>query len=345
MNKLARFRSLNAAQRLMIVFALGALGFTLAACSLSIAGHRVIGSEPAQQAPQAGPVSANVDADGVYDAYEAHAMLFEETDFPSAFTCQPCHEDHFREWSVSQHAYAQLSPVFNAMQATITKRTNGTNGDFCIRCHTQVGMNLGEPVHMSNMDRAQVSREGVTCITCHRVSGDFGTVSGRLAIHKGPLTDSVKGPTGGAGLEPVLADKMRNRVVTEPDEVGRKIHGEAEKFFAITTPEFCGSCHDVTLFNGFRLEEAFTEYKHSIAADAGHTCQDCHMGLEPGKPSGYREGHAAVVAGQPTRKRKLTNHYFAGPDHSVIHPLLFPFNADVYQRWTMRQMITFDWKA
>ena len=30
---------------------------------------------------------------------------------------------------MSSHAYAQLSPVFNAMQAKIDKLTNGTNGD------------------------------------------------------------------------------------------------------------------------------------------------------------------------------------------------------------------------
>ena len=62
-----------------------------------------------------------------------HEALFAEDRFPSATTCAPCHEDIYREWSVSAHAYAQLSPVFNAMHAKITKLTNGTNGDFCIR--------------------------------------------------------------------------------------------------------------------------------------------------------------------------------------------------------------------
>ena len=37
-----------------------------------------------------------------------------------------------------------MSVVFNAMHGTVLKITNGTNGDFCIRCHTPVGMNLGE---------------------------------------------------------------------------------------------------------------------------------------------------------------------------------------------------------
>ena len=38
------------------------------------------------------------------------------------------------------------------------------------------------------------------------------------------------------------------------------------KFFYLSTPGFCGICHDVNLVNGFRLEEAFSEYKHSPSA-------------------------------------------------------------------------------
>jgi hypothetical protein len=51
---------------------------------------------------------------------------------------------------IPPHAYAQISPVFNAMHGEILKRTNGTNGDFCIRCHTEVGMYLKEPLFTPN---------------------------------------------------------------------------------------------------------------------------------------------------------------------------------------------------
>ena len=37
-----------------------------------------------------------------------------------------------------------MSPVFNSMHATLLKATSGTNGDFCIRCHTQIGMQRDE---------------------------------------------------------------------------------------------------------------------------------------------------------------------------------------------------------
>src|SRR5438128_7801572 len=55
----------------------------------------------------------------------AHASCFKDTAFPSAKQCQPCHEDHFREWSASQHAYAQLSPVYNTFSNKLLKLTSG----------------------------------------------------------------------------------------------------------------------------------------------------------------------------------------------------------------------------
>ncbi len=66
-------------------------------------------------------------------ADQEHEKLFEENRFPSATTCATCHPQHYSDWSVSPHAYAQMSPVFNAMHGTVLKLTNGTNGDFCIR--------------------------------------------------------------------------------------------------------------------------------------------------------------------------------------------------------------------
>ncbi|MFT5043031.1 MAG: hypothetical protein ACI8TX_004028, partial [Hyphomicrobiaceae bacterium] len=96
---------------------------------------------------------------------------------------------------------------------------------------------------------------------------------------------------------------------------------------------------------GLRLEEAFSEFRHAPAAEQGHTCQACHMGREPGVVSGYRLEPAAIVAGTPTRPRKRTDHRFVGPDHSVIHPGLFPFSEATEELATMAEWIEFDWKA
>lgn len=282
---------------------------------------------------------------GVGDAAAAaHLELFAENRYPSANTCKVCHPRHYDEWSVSQHAYAQLSPIYMAMQNTINAATSSTNGDFCIRCHNQVGMNLGESTFISNLERHPTSREGITCVVCHRVNLEYGKVSGRIALEEGGLLSTVYGPSGNTELNRVLDNRDQYRVITDPDRAGRKIHTDVGHFTQISTSAFCGTCHDVNLFNGFRLEEAFSEYKNSSAASDGVSCQDCHMGTEQGKPSGYAMGPAAVVGDVPTKDRKLTNHFFAGPDYSVIHPGIFPHNAEAAEMATLQEWLEFDYE-
>ncbi|MEQ8813212.1 MAG: multiheme c-type cytochrome [Thalassobaculum sp.] len=302
-------------------------------------GQPLVAPAIGEPAPVAGPETTDEPAS---DAAAAHQQLFAEGRFPSANTCATCHPRQYEAWSVSQHAYAQLSPVFLTMQAAINAKTSGTNGDFCVRCHSPVGMNLEESVYVSNFDRHPTSREGVTCIACHRVDRNYGKISGRLSIVEGDLFSPVYGPTGDAELKRVLAEPETFRVSTERDDPGRGIHTEVKRFFPLVTPGFCGTCHDVTLVNGFRLEEAFAEYQQSPAASEGTTCQNCHMGKEQGVASGYDEGPAAIVGGQPTKPRKLTNHYFAGPDHSILHPGLFPLSVKASEFKTMREWVQFD---
>jgi len=306
------------------------------------AGDDDLDSGPDVPAVVAHPKAAAVPTMTKAEADDAHSRLFIEGKFPSASTCAVCHPDQFREWSTSSHAYAQLSPVFNAMQATIVKRTSGTNGDFCIRCHTQVGMQIKESVYMSNLDRSATAREGITCIVCHRVTLNYGKVSGRTSIAEGDLFAPVYGPRDDSVLKMVLSDPAKYKVVTSPGQNGRAIHTVAIKFDPITTSVFCGTCHDVNLLNGFRLEEAFSQFKNSPANKAGTSCQDCHMGVTPGIKSGYAVGPAAMVGGVPTPDRKRTNHMFAGPDYSIIHPGMFPHNVKAQKLATLREWLTFD---
>jgi nitrate/TMAO reductase-like tetraheme cytochrome c subunit len=285
---------------------------------------------------------ADQSADADLSAEDAHEALLAEERYPPAATCGNCHPKHYREWSVSQHAYSQLSPVYLSLNNRINQLTNGSNGDFCLRCHNQVGANLGENSFVSNLERHPTSREGITCVVCHRVNKAYNKASGRLALVEGTLTEPVFGPTGNEELARVLDNAQEYGVTTDPNARGQLIHKEAIQFAPISTPMFCGTCHDVTLFNGFRLEEAFSEYRLSPAAAKGVTCQDCHMGKVQGIPSGYDYGPAAVIFDVPTKPRKLTNHLFAGPDYSLIHPGIFPHNADAQEFATLEEWLQFD---
>ncbi len=281
------------------------------------------------------------DASG--DGFEQHTQLFDTNRYPSAQDCRPCHERHYREWSVSSHAYAQVSPVFNAMQGTLIRQTNGTLGDFCIRCHTPVGMQLGEPVFAPHSERSKVSQEGVTCIVCHSVAREYGKVSARFPLANGDIFQPVSGPRGHDELQRVLGepDTYRN-LVTEPGLTGRKIHQDVRHFFQMTEPGFCGRCHDVRSADGFRLEDAFSEYRAAHAASRGESCQDCHMGEVPGVPDTYATLPAAKIGSAYTRPTKHANHMVTGPDYSVVHPALFPHSPEAQEFASEEHWLTFD---
>ncbi len=89
--------------------------------------------------------------------------------YPTAAQCGQCHKEIYEEWSSSQHAYASISPMFHKFEQKFQALTQGTVGTFCVRCHQQVGTQLGEARETPLWARSQISREGVSCITCHRV--------------------------------------------------------------------------------------------------------------------------------------------------------------------------------
>lgn len=279
--------------------------------------------------------SAASDTDSQLGA-KAHEEVFQKAEFPSAQECGGCHVDHYREWSVSRHAYAQISPTFLAYQATLLKLTNGTLGDFCERCHTQVGMYTNEPIITSNSQRGEVAMEGVTCIVCHRVSEAYGKISGRLPIEPGDIRNPVYGPRKGDELQ---------RVIDSQSGKPLRVHREARLLEQVSQPGFCGRCHDVRLANGFRLEDAFSEYKQTPAAERGESCQDCHMGPISGVPSEYPPSPAATVRGKPTTPARRTNHMFVGPDSSLVHPGIFPINPEAQEYATPSEWLSFDYKA
>ncbi len=72
------------------------------------------------------------------------AQGIDETLYPTAAQCGECHKQIYDEWSSSQHAYASISPMFHKFEQKFQDLTQGTVGTFCVRCHQQVGTQLGE---------------------------------------------------------------------------------------------------------------------------------------------------------------------------------------------------------
>jgi len=223
-------------------------------------------------------------------------------DYRSATWCSECHPTQFAEWEQSMHRYAAHSPVFDQMTAKAVRDTAGATGTFCTGCHSPLGTMDGEPGTTTAAERSDISLEGVTCVVCHQAVAHEQPIGNTSLVFD--FEAPIQGPFEGI-----------------PNPGHLSVKGDL-----ISTPELCGSCHDVFNFPGLRIEEAYTEYLNSPSAEIGQRCQDCHMSPNPGKSAERAMGPAAVVEGMSFPDRELSSHRFVGPDYSLLDT--FPYADD-----------------
>lgn len=279
-------------------------------------------------------------------ASDPHADVFAENAYPSATQCATCHPKVFWEWAVSNHAYASISPMFHKFEQAINTLASGTIGSFCVRCHQQIGTQRGEPREAPLWERSAIAREGITCVTCHRVKEEFGKVNGERSVLPGDINKPIYNSGVGQELANVLANPQEYGISRKPEETGRPIHGPVVKFEQINKSEFCVSCHQVAVHPGIKLEVVWEQYRDSPAARDGVTCQACHMGKVPGEDKGYETWPIAIVNGKVVGdpNQKHSNHMFFGPGYPIAHPGLFPFNPRSLQ-WEIRDWLAFDYRS
>ncbi|RPJ51451.1 MAG: cytochrome C, partial [Methanobacteriota archaeon] len=265
--------------------------------------------------------------------------------YPTAAQCGECHKQIYEEWSSSQHAYASISPMFHKFEQKFQEMTQGTVGTFCVRCHQQVGTQLGEPRDTPLWARSAISREGVSCITCHRVKEAYNKVNGERRVEPGKIYEPVYGSGEKSVIKDVIANKDTYSVKTSTDGRGNDIHEGMITNDQITKSEFCVSCHQVAVNLGIKLEIVWDQYRDSPARKAGVSCQDCHMGKVPGQPKGYATAPSAVVGGKEINPgRKHASHRFVGPGYSIAHPGIFPHNTKA-QAFSVKDWLQFDWRS
>ncbi len=304
-------------------------------------------SDGANAATPSNPATGAAAPGGKPPAVDPHLELYTKSAYPSARECAVCHEEIYQQWSVSAHAYAQVSPMFNKFEQRLNDLSQGTVGYFCMRCHAPVATSLCASRAQPIWTLPEAAREGITCVACHRVQYAYGKSNGERRIEVGDINAPVFGGIGGDGVADAIAHKDQLKVKTSPEEKGpgQNIHISGVYFQPLTRSEFCTPCHQVAVYPGIKLEVVWEQYRASPACKKGIQCQDCHMGRVPGVAAGYECGAIAKVAGKTVNdNRKKSNHIFFGPNYPIAHPGVFPFNLKA-KRWTIDQWVTFDWRA
>ena len=184
----------------------------------------------AQRKARGAAVAPAAEAAGAEPAKaDPHAKVLEDDKYPSASKCKTCHEKIYDEWRSSNHAYAGISPMFHKFEQKINELAP-TIGAFCVTCHMGVGTAQGEDRALPLWKRSQVSREGVTCISCHRVSEEYSKSNGERHIETGSIHAPVYGPFEGDGVDEAVKNPAKYRVATSDQGRGAKIHTKAIKF-------------------------------------------------------------------------------------------------------------------
>ena len=179
-------------------------------------------------------------------------------------TCAECHPKHYQQWSGSMHAYAAEDPVFVAMNKRGQRETNGELGDFCVKCHAPMALELGEATG-ANYDPAALSpaAKGITCYFCHNVEDitadhNNGLVLAMDQTMRGGLKEPAESAAHHSAYDEDMASKTNNS-------------------------RMCGSCHDVVTPAGVHIERTFAEWKETVFAINDPqsflplTCSGCHM--------------------------------------------------------------------
>jgi nitrate/TMAO reductase-like tetraheme cytochrome c subunit len=237
--------------------------------------------------------------------------------------------------------------MFHRFEMALSQLSSGTLGTFCVRCHAPVALQLDLPREISVVDYQHVLREGVTCVVCHRVREAYNRSNGERRIEPGSIFDPVYGSSYGEGLYKALAEKDKYKIKVDPNDKGpgQQIHLNAIKFDQLADSSFCASCHQVSVHPGIALEVVWAQYRASPACKQGVRCQDCHMGLVPGKALGFETDYIAEISGKPVNSPvKHSSHMFWGPINPISHPGLFPHNEKSL-RWTVDEWLSFDWRA
>lgn len=315
------------------------------AAGVLVAGASITSPVAAEDQVAAAGTTPKLNVASEADIADPHSAVYSDSAYPSASECAPCHQQIYDEWASSNHAYASISPMFHKFEQAITTLTQGTIGTFCVRCHQQIGTQLGEKRYWALWERSQIAREGITCITCHRVAEEYGKVNGERNIVPGTIHTPVAGALRGSAFSEAIEKKDDLKIAVDETERGTPVHNNVVKFAQISKSEFCVSCHQVAVNLGIKLEVVWDQYRDSPAFRKGVTCQDCHMGKVPGVAAGYETGPSAVVNGVEINPgRRHSNHAFYGPGYPIAHPGIFPHNPAAAD-YDIESWLKFDYRA
>jgi hypothetical protein len=213
-------------------------------------------------------------------------------------SCQTCHGEIHREWSLSGHARASSNPRMLSMyEALLADRPE--DAGVCARCHAPT-----MPDSTATYDLRRVSgvdAHGVHCDFCHKI---VDAPTDKLGLRFGSNGYQLLRPLG------------REQLFFGPlDDAFRE--GEAFGYLPLyKESRYCASCHEGVIY-GVHVYGTYSEWLTSPAPKEGKQCQTCHMA-----PTGKMTNMAPGNGGIERDPKTLASHLLTGGTKEMLQRCL-----------------------
>ena len=189
--------------------------------------------------------------------------------------CGGCHNDIYAQWKGSMMGNAWADPIYRVVLSAVSKATGGKVDNFCMGCHTPVGVVTRE-AKPSGEGMSEIAARGVQCDVCHNISDSEGIGNGAYV-----LTPKLYG-------RPLKFGPFKDAISPYHDTAFSPLHAQSE---------FCGQCHNVTHpFNRLPIERTYDEWRDSPYSGMNVQCQDCHMKAAPGRATPFSRERQQIHA-------------------------------------------------
>ena len=224
--------------------------------------------------------------------------------------CQECHPDSFHQWERSAHRFSSFNnPFYRKSVELMADRVGRERTKWCSGCHDPVVLFTGQ---MGAATQAAFSydsfeaQQGLTCMSCHSIT-EVKDVKGNGSY----VIEEAKQYPFAFSTNPALSAVNRLLIRMEPS-----LHRKTFMKPVMRTPEFCSTCHKVSLIpalNGYRWmrgqDHYDTWYDSGVSGRAvrsfydppqAKACRDCHLppyrSEEFGNQKGYLHDHLFPAA-------------------------------------------------
>ncbi|MGE3312720.1 MAG: tetratricopeptide repeat protein [Limisphaerales bacterium] len=242
--------------------------------------------------------------------------------------CRKCHEDVYTGWFHSSHRFSSFNNPFYLFSVNETRQVSlRADGDvkrsrWCAGCHDPVPFFSGAFDNPQfDMTNHPTAKAGITCTVCHAITSIDSPIGNADYTIDEPIHYPFAYSTNRA------LQWINNQLVKAKPEFHKRVF--LKPF--MKTPEYCGTCHKVSLPGEVTHYKEWlrgqNHYDAFILSGAGHgarsfyyppkaekNCNNCHMPLQPS------EDFAANFF-NPTNssQRYIHDHLFPSANNALPH--------------------------